>query len=84
MMGLGRKSNIVYLIDYGLSKKNKDEVFTGFSTSNALKKMAGTPIYASINAHMATGGKFVIINNLLFLIVCYKKDDLESLMYVLI
>jgi serine/threonine protein kinase len=57
MMGVGRKANIVYLIDYGLSKKNKDEVFTGFSASNALKKMAGTPIYASINAHMATGGK---------------------------
>jgi len=33
--------------------------------------MAGTPIYASINAHLATGS-------------CYKKDDLESMMYVLI
>jgi serine/threonine protein kinase len=60
MMGFGRKSNIVYLIDYGLSKKNVGEVYTGFSANKTPKKMAGTPIYASINAHMATGGNLLI------------------------
>jgi hypothetical protein len=46
--------------------------FTQFQTSNlGKKKLAGTPIYASINAHLANGE-------------CNKKDDLESMMYVLV
>ena len=44
------------------------------------KKLAGTPIYAPINAHLLTGGNIFIVNNLEH----YKKDDLESMMYVLI
>jgi hypothetical protein len=42
--------------------------------------MAGTPIYAAINAHLATG---IVIIEIIW-IDCSKKDDLESLMYVLI
>lgn len=56
MIGSGKNANIVYLIDFGLSKKI-DECggYSSYSRSKP-KKMAGTPIYASINAHMATGG----------------------------
>lgn len=55
MVGYGRKENIIYLIDFGLTKK-KQENFASFAKDPTGKKMAGTPIYASINAHMATGG----------------------------
>jgi serine/threonine protein kinase len=58
MMGYGKKENVVYLIDFGLVKKISECAFRGFSDNNNMsKKMAGTPIYSSINAHMATGGK---------------------------
>ncbi len=60
MMGHGKKENMVYLIDFGLAKKFNE--FNGFrrygNGSSATRKMAGTPIYTSINAHMATGGKW--------------------------
>jgi len=46
--------------------------------------MAGTPIYTSINAHLATGGKKVYFKNFNDFLESFKKDDLESLMYVLI
>lgn len=55
MVGRGKNVNTIYLIDFGLSKKI-DECVGSYSRSKP-KKMAGTPIYASINAHMATGGK---------------------------
>lgn len=58
MIGNGKSSNIVYLIDFGLSKKLDECGDKGYSRSKP-KKMAGTPIYASINAHMATGGKLI-------------------------
>jgi hypothetical protein len=61
MMGYGKKENVVYLIDFGLVKKLSECAFRGFSDNNKMtsKKMAGTPIYSSINAHMATGGKLI-------------------------
>jgi len=72
MVGYGRKENIIYLIDFGLTKQRQEVSYSPFTATNpAAKKLAGTPIYASINAHLATGE-------------CYKKDDLESLLYVLI
>jgi serine/threonine protein kinase len=58
MIGSGKNANVIYLIDFGLSKKLDDcggGGYGGYSRSKP-KKMAGTPIYASINAHMATGG----------------------------
>jgi len=57
MIGLGKRENIVYLIDFGLTKK-LSEINMGYmgSSSQIARKMAGTPIYSSINAHMATGG----------------------------
>jgi hypothetical protein len=51
MMGLGKNVNTLYLIDFGLVKKVSESAFG--DTNHGVKKMAGTPIYASINAHMA-------------------------------
>lgn len=57
MIGFGKRENIIYLIDYGLSKKKQEINYTQFGAGNlGKKKLAGTPIYASINAHLATGG----------------------------
>lgn len=54
MMGEGRKSNIVYLIDFGLTKKAIENNMPQINYNKfGSKKMAGTPIYASISAHMA-------------------------------
>lgn len=56
MLGLGRKEHLVYLIDFGLTKK-LTAVSLGYTgMSQMARKMAGTPIYSSINAHLATGG----------------------------
>jgi casein kinase 1 len=81
MMGLGKKENTVYLIDFGLTKK-MGAISIGYQGANQIsRKMAGTPIYSSINAHLANGGNFFVLYKFL---ECYKKDDLESMMYVLI
>jgi serine/threonine protein kinase len=71
MMGMGKKENIVYLIDFGLTKKLGAMGMSYPGTGQISRKMAGTPIYSSINAHLATGEYF-------------KKDDIESMMYVLV
>lgn len=60
-MGFGKKESTVYLIDFGLTKKKQEVSYTPFAQNNlGKKKMAGTPIYASINAHLATGGKMTL------------------------
>jgi hypothetical protein len=60
MVGRGKRENIIYLIDFGLVKKVTECRFNVFVNTNcAPRKMAGTPIYSSINAHLATGGNFI-------------------------
>jgi serine/threonine protein kinase len=83
MLGHGKRENIVYLIDFGLAKKIVENGFPRFNDPSTMapRKMAGTPIYSSINAHMASGGKTL---NTLIVIEYFKRDDLESMMYVLI
>jgi hypothetical protein len=57
MTGYGKKCNIIYIIDFGLTKKIQEVSFNNFQNNTlSKKKMAGTPIYASINAHLANGG----------------------------
>lgn len=54
LIGLGKKSNIIYLIDFGLSKKYKDH--KGFHIPyKDNKRLTGTPRYASINNHRGIG-----------------------------
>jgi hypothetical protein len=67
MVGFGKKENIIYLIDFGLTKKKQEVTYTPFNAASmAKKKMAGTPIYASISAHLATGGINIIFIDVRF------------------
>lgn len=74
MFGKGKKKNVLYLIDYGLSKKesvyNKpNPPASVFYKANL--QLNGTPLYASINSHLGWSKMF-------------KKDDIESMVYMLI
>jgi serine/threonine protein kinase len=52
LMGLGKKSNIVYIIDFGLSKKYRDTKTLQHIPYRENKNLTGTARYASINAHL--------------------------------
>ena len=82
-MGLGKKGNLVYVIDFGLAKKYRDTrtgahiqyryvpglLYSVYCNSSREKKnLTGTARYASINTHMG--------------IEQSRRDDLESLAYV--
>lgn len=70
LIGLGRKANIVYVIDFGLAKKYKDNKSGAHIPYRDGKSLAGTARYASISTHMG--------------IEQSRRDDLEGLAYVLI
>ena len=70
LIGLGEKSNIIHLIDFGLSKRyrsGKTKLHIPFRDN---REMNGTIRYASLNTHMG--------------IEQSRRDDLESLSYMLI
>lgn len=69
-MGVGRKSHIVYLIDYGLSKKYRDQKTHQHIPYRENKYLTGTARYASINAHLG--------------IEQSRRDDMEALGNVII
>lgn len=51
-MGLGKKSNITHLIDFGLSKRYRDPKTHQHIPYKENKNLTGTARYASINAHL--------------------------------
>jgi len=68
-MGLGLKSNVVYVIDFGLSKPYHDNNGAHIPYRSN-KNLTGTARYASINNHRGVEQS--------------RRDDLESALYVLL
>lgn len=54
-MGLGKKGNLVYIIDFGLAKKYRDARTHQHIPYKENKNLTGTARYASINTHLGIG-----------------------------
>ena len=69
LMGLGKRNSLVYIIDFGLAKKYRDQKTAKHISYKEGKSLTGTARYASINAHAGLEQS--------------RRDDLEAIGYVL-
>jgi serine/threonine protein kinase len=69
VMGTGSQTNLVYLIDFGLSKEYRDPNTHKHIPCNEGLGFIGTTTFASVNSHMG--------------LELGRRDDLESLAYIL-
>ncbi|KAI9334895.1 kinase-like domain-containing protein [Obelidium mucronatum] len=69
LMGLGRQSNTVHIIDFGLAKKYRDSRTHLHIPYKENKSLTGTARYASVNTHLGVEQS--------------RRDDLESIGYLL-
>ena len=70
ILGIGKKSNEIFAIDFGLSKKYRDSRTHQHIPFREGKPFTGTARYASINTHLG--------------IEQSRRDDIESIAYILI
>lgn len=90
-MGIGKRGNQVNVIDFGLAKKYRDPRTHLHIPYRENKNLTGTARYASINTHLGVGkfASFLFIFGGLgseyesFVLEQSRRDDLESLGYVL-
>ncbi|CAG9330366.1 unnamed protein product [Blepharisma stoltei] len=69
LIGLGKRSSLLYIIDFGLAKKYRDPKTHVHIPYIEGKNLTGTARYASVNTHIG--------------IEQSRRDDLESIAYVL-
>lgn len=69
LSGMGKKSGLVYIIDFGLSKRYRHPKNLKHIKYREGKSLTGTPRYASINNHIGVEQS--------------RRDDIESIGYVL-
>ena len=55
LIGLGKKSETVYIIDYGLAKKYRDAKTGAHISYKENKSLTGTARYVSICTHLGIG-----------------------------
>jgi len=70
MLGLGQKSNQIYIIDFGLSKKYRDLKDHTHIPFREGRSLTGTARYTSLNTHIG--------------IEQSRRDDIEGIAYMLI
>jgi len=69
-MGLGKRGNLVYIIDFGLAKKYCDSRTNEHIMYRENKNLTGTARYASINTHLGIGN-YMWVSELYFFINIY-------------
>jgi casein kinase 1 len=70
LIGIGKKANMVYVIDFGLAKKYRDAKTQQHIPYREGKNLTGTARYVSVNTHLG--------------IEQSRRDDMEGLGYVIL